>query len=439
MKKQLYTRQGQTQNEGTVNTHCHAESRPLPLGRAPEGFCRGSHKTVSASHPCFPLHLRERMPAGQVRGYLFGFTLIEMLVAVLILGILAAVAVPQYQKAVLKSRFVSMMPVAKTLAGANEVYYAEHDAYATDPAKLDVTRPAETPDGTAVLMYSNPEEMSFVRVNNPSVPNAQYVVYQSLSKNFPNTTWCEAGDTRAEEMCVALGGVLPDGLTGNSSGTDGWKAYLLSGDSTGGHFTPACPENATCDSSGNVTACGEEYYIKNNACATYEHVGDVCEGEGSNCDNSGFLWGACVAGASCEGSTFVDGACAQNASCPSSMFRFTAECAENAICNGSTFEGHAYCSSWSHCVDSQFRDESSCGSAICTGSIFSGNSMCIYYSNCAESTFNDSSYCDEGSTCTGSTFRENAVCSGKGCDRSDGTTYEGNACCTTGGDCPPCP
>ena len=49
-----------------------------------------------------------------------------------------------------------------------------------------------------------------------------------MGRDVPETTGCEAGDGRAEEMCEALGGVLPEGLEGNSSG-DGWKAYLLSG------------------------------------------------------------------------------------------------------------------------------------------------------------------------------------------------------------------
>ncbi len=51
-----------------------------------------------------------------------GFTLIELLVVVLIIGILSAVALPQYTRAVNKSRMATLVPQLKSLLDAGEVY-----------------------------------------------------------------------------------------------------------------------------------------------------------------------------------------------------------------------------------------------------------------------------------------------------------------------------
>jgi len=70
-----------------------------------------------------------------------GFTLIELLVVVLIISILAAVAVPQYQKAVAKSRVANALAIAKSLAMAEEAYYLQNGAYTYDSTLLDIEIP----------------------------------------------------------------------------------------------------------------------------------------------------------------------------------------------------------------------------------------------------------------------------------------------------------
>ena len=70
-----------------------------------------------------------------------GFTLIELLVVVLIIGILAAVAVPQYQKVVERSKATEAMSMLSSIAKAYQIYYLANGEYATKFEDLDVDIP----------------------------------------------------------------------------------------------------------------------------------------------------------------------------------------------------------------------------------------------------------------------------------------------------------
>ncbi|MDO5765975.1 MAG: type II secretion system protein [Elusimicrobiales bacterium] len=69
------------------------------------------------------------------------FTLIELLVVVLIIGILSAAALPQYQRAVAKSRAVQAITLVKSVRDAAEVYYLANGVYPSSLNDIDVGVP----------------------------------------------------------------------------------------------------------------------------------------------------------------------------------------------------------------------------------------------------------------------------------------------------------
>ena len=69
-----------------------------------------------------------------------GFTLIELLVVVLIIGILAAVALPQYTKAVEKSRAAEAMQMLGDIATAQQLHYMASNSFVEVAAQTDLDK-----------------------------------------------------------------------------------------------------------------------------------------------------------------------------------------------------------------------------------------------------------------------------------------------------------
>ena len=67
-----------------------------------------------------------------------GFTLIELLVVVLIIGILAAIALPQYRKAKEKAEATQLLTSVKALHEAQQRYYLVNGVFAKSFDNLDV-------------------------------------------------------------------------------------------------------------------------------------------------------------------------------------------------------------------------------------------------------------------------------------------------------------
>ncbi len=144
-----------------------------------------------------------------------GFTLIELLVVVLIIGILAAVAVPQYQKAVEKSRAMQVLMIGKYLRDLERNYRLENGEYteyfdklgAEIPhAKLNQTNTKLTVKEFSITLLRNYDRVLIWHYDSP-----RYNISFNLDDSEISCTAYEVDEYKAASICKQLTGDFSEG------------------------------------------------------------------------------------------------------------------------------------------------------------------------------------------------------------------------------------
>ncbi|MGB2580049.1 type IV pilus assembly protein PilE [Elusimicrobium simillimum] len=167
-----------------------------------------------------------------------GFTLIELLVVVLIIGILAAIALPQYNKAVEKARLAEVLSTIKAYSTAMEEYHLANGTYPENWEDLTISHP-----GKEVLANRYETKRFHYRIYpgqgmknievSPADTSKTYLIISFMDNGLEDSVKRYAGkiictapqdDAKAIAVCKAMGGRDQETY---GTGAQGRYAYYL--------------------------------------------------------------------------------------------------------------------------------------------------------------------------------------------------------------------
>jgi len=152
-----------------------------------------------------------------------GFTLLELLVVVLIIGILAAVALPQYQKAVIKSRITQVLPLIRAVVDAQDIYYIVNNKYAEsfEDLAVDFDCPSDWTCVMGINVWGGNKANKVEAYYKTGTLGINYYYDYSGSQIYFRKLYCWAKieDKKAVDICKTFGPRLEE--------SGGFDRYLI--------------------------------------------------------------------------------------------------------------------------------------------------------------------------------------------------------------------
>ena len=131
-----------------------------------------------------------------------GFTLIELLVVILIIGILAAIAIPSFLSQKNKANDAAAKSFARNMQTAEETYFTDNNTYTLNLSDLQTIEPVlrDIPGTTAPTITATDATRDYA-VHAPSKAGVTYTITRaadgttSRTCDRPNVGGCNAGSS----------------------------------------------------------------------------------------------------------------------------------------------------------------------------------------------------------------------------------------------------